>query len=214
MTEVGFHAKPPTPFELLSKYSAKPWYYSTARNDTLLSCLQATKNYLDLFLTFSNEVILNLGLLEYLRLVYAILVLTSFSNGCDAPTVDHEYMRNAANLSYYLDVLSSRTGSMITYTGSEENRDYMSYLRCKLQTNSWFSSNSEKSQFAECVLPNSGNKGFMDILSNSEGTCFDELTLSSKRMEGNAGTENLVSQPWPFVMSDFHLNAVHPTTMT
>lgn len=214
ITEVGFHAAPPSPLDLMSEYYAQSWYYSTARSETIIKCLQATKNYLDFFLALPNEAILNFCLPDLFRLVYAVLVLGTFTTGCGSPTLDDAHMREASGMLYYLDGLNTKTSSMITHTGSEENRDYMWHMRCIFQkTKTWYSCIAAQSRSSGYLGLDSRYLSFMNILPGILGKCTDESTILSRHTEGNTETEYSASQPWPDGMSEFRLIVDHPVIL-
>jgi len=213
MTEVGFHATNPSPFELMSGDSAQSWYYSNARKEVLISCLQAAKDYLDFFLALPNKAILKFSLPDFLRLMYAVLVLGIFATDCGVPTLDGAFMRNASDLSHYLDALNTKTTSMITYTGSEENRDFVWHMRCIFQkTKSFYSFNDAPSPPFENPRLDGADMGFMNLLPSVLGKCNDSLAILPKPTEVNADAEYVGIQPWSDLTWALHQIVDHSYT--
>jgi len=187
MNEVGFHASVPSPRELMSGNSSQTWYYSAARNEILIACLQSTKSYLDYFLTLSSSELFNFTIPDFLRLIYAILILSRFTSGCDAPTLDVGYMRKTANLGYYLDSLIFKTDSLITHDGAKERQDCIYLVRSLFQGSKlWYNrviGETASAAFGETEIP---ELSFMDILPSILGRCVD---LSGTEM-GRCGMAN------------------------
>ena len=169
VAEVGFHAKPSTIF---SPESDQSWYYSLARCEALLSCLQASKDYLDYFLTLSSEVVLGYTLPEYIRLVYTVLILVRFTTGCDSPLLNDENMRESADLPRYLDALIRKFNTMITYQDSEEVRNYIWRLRSLFKMYKTVYNQEELSKMYGILKEADGSdSNFPSIMSSLVGEC-------------------------------------------
>jgi hypothetical protein len=114
INEVGFHASPPSQIELISGQSSlEAWYFSNARNESLIACLQAAKNFLDRFIELTPHQTVDFILSDYLRLVYAVLVLGRFTTGCDCPAFDASSSMYfpKRTISFLVDLLVVRVSS-------------------------------------------------------------------------------------------------------
>lgn len=175
ISEVGFHASPPSPLELMSGQSSlKAWYFSSARNESLIACLQASKNYLDRFIELTPRQTIDFILPDYLRLVYAVLILGRFTTGCDCPVLDASYVRKTANMGYYLDKLIGKANDLIMLSPDGDVNDTFYHLR-KLweQSKQWFNEIAIDPACArECSL-GQPELNFMDILPSAIGKCVD-----------------------------------------
>ncbi|XMA12294.1 hypothetical protein WAI453_005085 [Rhynchosporium graminicola] len=170
VNEVGFHAGATAEHDQISRLAAPSWYHSASRNDCLMRCLKATKTYLDHFHLLSDIEISNLVTVDLLQIVYAALILVSFSTGLDAPTLDQHKFRQAANLSYYFDAISSRFAHLISMQDPAANV-YMQYVRMLFQTSrSWYT------QMIHDPLPLGPPRLlFTDISSTMTGKCSDSV---------------------------------------
>ncbi|KIW26095.1 uncharacterized protein PV07_09222 [Cladophialophora immunda] len=136
--EIGFHAHPPPPFSVPTARSSPSWYLSTTRHNSLLSCLEATREYLDHFLSLSAADILAFTTPDLLRLLYAMLVLGRFSTSVDAPLLDANLLHTMANLRYYLESLTAKFRDVLA-TIHNPSDHYLVYL-CRMFADSkkWF----------------------------------------------------------------------------
>ncbi|CZT50269.1 uncharacterized protein RSE6_11217 [Rhynchosporium secalis] len=174
VNEVGFHAGATAEHDQISRLAAPSWYHSASRNDCLMRCLKATKTYLDHFHLLSDIEISNLVTVDLLQIVYAALILVSFSTGLDAPTLDQHKFRQAANLSYYFDAISFRFAHLISMQDPAANV-YMQYVRMLFQTSrSWYT------QMIHDPLPLGPPRLlFTDIISTMTGKCSDSVAADA-----------------------------------
>jgi hypothetical protein len=131
INEVGLYATRSYPFESdCGQTSCREWYSSIARTDSLVSCLDATKSFLDRYLMLSNDEMRQNTVMEEMKLVHAILILGRFSLGVDTPHLNAAYLRESAKLSYYMESLIQRMGRLISFTDSgHEQMDYFWQMR-------------------------------------------------------------------------------------
>jgi hypothetical protein len=178
MAEVGFHAKAPSASEIMSRQSSRAWYYSPARGEILIECLQASKDYLDYLLTLSSKTFSEFAVTEYFRLIYAILIFGEFTAGCDCPSIGSVGER--ANILHYLDAFIGKLDSLVTFSGTEEIPDFMWKLRMMFQ--------GSRIEYAKIVMAkltgsldsNITGLSFMHILSTAEASIrCDTPTLIS-----------------------------------
>jgi hypothetical protein len=182
VNEVGFHATKPTEIEVMSNTTnLRSWYYSAARNESLIHCLQATKDYLDRYLSMASDDITNFTMTDFVSLIYAVLLLGAFATGaCDSQTLDVAHIKQTANLDYYLDALSDQALQLISESKAGSNH-YTSHLyglfqQCKV----WYSQIAEDpSPIGLCVV---GRPSFsvMEAIPTIMARCadFSGLTLS------------------------------------
>jgi hypothetical protein len=174
MNEVGFHAKVPEPFQIHSGQTTRAWYYSPARNESLVNCLQASKDFLDYVLALPSSEFLDFTIPEFICLIYGILVLGRFSTGCDAPCIDAEHMRKSSNLFYYLDSFISKTKTLVTYIGGKMKPDFILHLlRLFMGSKIWYSRIISELEPAGCSDASVSNMSFMNILPAIMGSCAE-----------------------------------------
>ena len=175
IAEVGFHASPPSQLELMSGQSSpNAWYFSSTRSESLIACLQASKNYLNRFIELTPRQTIDFILPDYLRLVYAVLILGRFVTRCDSPVLDASYVRKTANMGYYLEKLIGRANDLIMLSPEGDVKDTFYHMR-KLweQIKEWFDEIMIDPACArECEL-GQPELNFMDILPSSIGKCVD-----------------------------------------
>lgn len=131
--EVGFHASPPSPLELLSDDSnqanSASWYSSLLRNEVLINCLNAAKVYMNRCISLSSQELRNFTVSDYIRLVYIFLILGRFTTSIadDAPSLDAEEIRKSVDIEYYHNALMVKLEGMLSYSpdGQVQN-DYIS----------------------------------------------------------------------------------------
>jgi hypothetical protein len=182
VNEIGFHARSPNPLDMVSGgYTLQAWYYSAARNECMMRCLEASKDYLDRFLSLPSRQIVNFTLPDFIRLVYSMLVLGAFASGLDAPTLDVAHVRQAANLDYYLDSLVDKTGKIIKAGNIGNCCDYMAKLNDLFtQSKVWYGQiTNEPSAIGYCILGRA-DFSFMDIISTIIGRCVDFSGICSE----------------------------------
>lgn len=125
VNEVGLHVIPP---ENGAAFTEQSWYHSSARTESLIRCLQAAKNYLDYFLTLPPDIVVEFTMHDFLRLIYAVLILGSFATGCDSPRLDAARIRQISDLENYLNALSQNTMQAIATTPTTDSHGFLSYL--------------------------------------------------------------------------------------
>ncbi len=164
VNEVGFHATP-LPEEMMSpQLSARSWYQSTARNETLIRCLQASKDYLDRFLSFPAEAPMSGTLPDILGYVYAVLVLGAFATSCDAPHLDVLQIREMANYDYYLNSLVSKLSKAIASRPPGANTYLQHVYALFQQTKVWYAQILMDPSIDGFANIGSPGFSFMDIL--------------------------------------------------
>ena len=175
INEVGFHASPPLPLEIMSGQSSlKAWYYSKARNESLIACLQAAKNYLDQYIELTPHQALDFILPDYLRLVYAVLILGRFTTGCDCLVLDSSSIRKTANMGYYLDKLIDRADDLILLSNGRDINDTFYHLRrLWKQSKRWFDDIVADPDCARDCTLGQPELNFMEILPSVIGCCVD-----------------------------------------
>jgi hypothetical protein len=172
--EVGFHASPPSALELMTGGSTlRAWYHSNARNDSLIACLQAAKTYLDRFIEVSPRQMIDFTLPDFLRLVYAVLILGRFTTGCDCPVLDASSIRKIANLGYYLEKLIDKTDNLFMLCNGEVNEAFSHMRRMWKQSKNWFDEIVKDPACARDCDIGRAELDFMDILPSAIGKCVD-----------------------------------------
>lgn len=180
LNEIGFHATALPEIEALSpQLKSRSWYYSTARSETLMRCLQGCKDYLDCFIAIPPEAVMCGTLPDVLGYIYAVLVLGAFATSCDCPTLDRLQVREMANYDYYLNALVNNMSRSIPMRPPGSN-SYLNHVFALFQqTKIWY---------AQILMDptidgfnNIGNPGFsfMDILPTIMNRCVDFASASS-----------------------------------
>lgn len=181
INEVGFHASALPQDELLSpQLKARSWYYSSARSESLIRCLQASKDYLDRFLSLSSEDILNGLLPDVLGLVYTVLVLGTFAVRIDTPSLDVLELREMANYEHYLNALVVKTTNIRALIGPAGSNDYLQHVHVLfLQTKVWYAqilADPTAEAFSDVRRP---GFSFTDLISTIVTRCIDFGTAAS-----------------------------------
>ncbi|CZR59098.1 related to cercosporin resistance protein [Phialocephala subalpina] len=180
LNEIGFHATALPENEALSpQLRSRSWYYSTARSETMLRCIQACKDYLDFFIAIPPEAAMYGTLPDILGYIYAVLVLGAFATSCDSPILDQLQVREIANYDYYLNSLINNLSKAMPMRPLGSN-PYLNHIFALFQqTKIWY---------AQILMDptidgfnNIGNPGFsfMDILPTIMNRCVDFASASS-----------------------------------
>ncbi|RDL34975.1 uncharacterized protein BP5553_06906 [Venustampulla echinocandica] len=140
VNEIGFHAKPHPPSDILPALAARRlWYYSTSRNESSMHCVQSSKTYLDHFLSLPDIESLDLVLPDIFRTVYAISIIGAFVTALDAPALDHVKVRELADLDKYLDAVITKTEGLAPKEIEQDHNSWMSNLSLLFQCyKDWF----------------------------------------------------------------------------
>lgn len=175
--EIGFHSAKLPQEEILSpQLKSRSWYYSTDRSESLIHCLQASKDYIDQFLSLPGESLTRGTLPDIFGIIYAVLVLGTFAVRVDTPNLDAAQLREMSNYNHYLDTLITKTTTNMTVTGRCEGNDFLFHLNKLLQrTRVWYAQitadpSSLSIQFPDVVRP---HFSFMDIINTIVNRCVD-----------------------------------------
>lgn len=126
VNEVGFHAEPHPPSEITPALSNRHiWYYSASRNESLIRCVQRSKNYLDYSLSLPDIEFVDVVLPDIFRTVYAISIIGAFVTALDAPALDHVKERELADLDKYLDALIAKTAGPAPKANEQDHNPWM-----------------------------------------------------------------------------------------
>lgn len=107
--EVAFHTDPLS----TDNMSMDNWYHSTTRTSTLLSCLFASKSYIEYILALPTPAFTSLSLVDFTCLVYCVLVLGCFATPGGGLSLTLSTYQELANLQYYLDALVTKTSDIM-----------------------------------------------------------------------------------------------------
>jgi hypothetical protein len=160
LNEVGFHANIPSSPDVMSSHlTARSWDYSSARNDTLIACLQAAKEFLEYLLSLPSQELLSFTIHDFVCLIYVILVLGRFASGCDCPPLD-SHLRKSANFEQYIVRLITMTEPLISFSDGEERVDYVFHVKRLFQVSKAWLSHISSGQSLAGGAP---QLSFMDI---------------------------------------------------
>jgi hypothetical protein len=178
--EVGFHTNASSSLELMSAQSGhQTWHYSSARNDNLMACLQAAKEYVERLLLFPPAALYNFTLHDYVRLIYVILILGRFSSGCGSPNLDSDYLRKSANLDRYLTELIAMTEPLFSSSNGADIPSYIWHVkRLFLASKAWLKQVPQISSPAPSST--SPELSFMNIFPTIVG-CVQVMDLSTTK---------------------------------
>ena len=208
VNEVGFHAVQPSEMDVMSSTTTlRSWYYSAARNESLIRCLQATKDYLDRYLRLTPEDIANLSLTDIISLVYAVLILGAFATGaCDSQSLDIAHIMQSANLDYYLDSLSEQALQLIAGAKPGSN-NYMSHLYDLMQQSKiWYAQLVKDPTPIGMCLVGRPNFSFMEIIPTIVGRCVDFSGLTTSAI--SSGLSDVSSdEQWTEILSGWAATA-------
>jgi hypothetical protein len=171
INEIGLHATRPGPVPSIAdaQSSCREWYYSVARTDALVACIESAKKYLDAYLMLPKSEVFQNTIMEEIKLVYTILIIGRFTSGFDSPFLDPSYLREAAKLGYYMSALIERLSEIITFNGNGRERiDYFWHFRRIFQhTKNWHEEQVRGGFYTTLEtngLPDCMDLSFMDIL--------------------------------------------------
>jgi hypothetical protein len=128
VNEIGFHARKTTLDRMPETANNPPWYFATIRSDFLLRAMHAAKDYLDRFLGLSQAQLNEFIVSDWIRLIYAILVLGAFAGQLDAPTLDLTHARSIADVQEYLRALITKLGGIAPSSTISEGNPYLSHI--------------------------------------------------------------------------------------
>jgi hypothetical protein len=217
VNEIGLHAVKPNPLDSYSgPRSCRNWYSSVARTDTLLSCITATKKYLDLYITLSKEQMNRNTILQEITLLNGVLMLGRFTTGVDSPFLDATYFRESANFAYYITALVNHMSKLVGFTsdGREQIDLFWHFRRIFQHTKNWLMEQVRDGDFT--TLESSGVRNcqelsFLEILQMdpdpqyaSETGCPPELMMS----EDELWVETM-QEAWPTQTLDPRAFSVH-----
>ena len=148
------------------------WYRSSERYDSIVRCLQATKEYLDHFLRMSPEAIPRIPMPDFLRLIYAVLILGSLATTCNLPPLDSAHIREIAEFESYIIALSHKTTQTITtISPTDTAHGHMRNLRHLWQTSKpWYAQFINKDELGYAIIGGQ-DLSFMDIFSTIITRC-------------------------------------------
>jgi hypothetical protein len=209
--EIGFHAAALPQEEILSpQLKSRSWYYSTARSESLIRCLQASKDYIDRFLSLSAENLTRGTLPDIFGIIYAVLVLGTFAVRVDTPTLDAAQLREMANYNYYLNSLIAKTTTNMTVAGKCGANDYLFHLHTFLQqTRVWYAQLSADPSTMSIKFPDVVKPGFsfMDIINTIVNRCVD---FAAATLMDSASSDE---QGWTELLTEWS-ESLEPTTMS
>lgn len=170
VNEVGLHAARPDPIDSIAGQSnCREWYYAFARTDTLISCVESAKKYLDAYLKLSKADILQNTIMEEIKLVYVILIIGRFTSGVESPALDASHLRETAQLGHYMSALIERFSEIVAFDcDGRELIDYFWHFRRIFQhTKNWYEAQVRGGYFTTLEmngLPDCKDLSFMEIL--------------------------------------------------
>lgn len=170
------------------------WYFAASRNESLIRCLQATKDYLDRYLSLGFEDLISMNLTDFIPNVYAILVLGAFASGAyHNPSLDATSIRQTANLDYYLDSLSAQALQVLAVSPPGSN-NYMSHVyELFQQSKIWYHQLSK----SPAPIGSAGRPtfSFMEIIPTIMARCVDfSEKFGSSNSEISSGVESRLSE--------------------
>jgi hypothetical protein len=175
----------------------RSWYYSPARNESLVRCMQAAKDYLTHALSIPSAHYHNLSCAEIIRLVYAILIIGAFATSVDAPTLDRVHTRETTDLNNYLNALIAKVEEVSPKQGDPHNM-HMSHLsNLLLHYKLWFEQIANDPMGIGSGIIERPGFSFADIMPTIMKKCldWDEMVNSGLEMmsEKDEGWEDILT---------------------
>lgn len=171
INEIGLHVTRPNAVKSIAaaQASCHEWYYATARTETLVTCIESAKKYLEVYLSLPKEDVFQNTIIEETKLVYAISVIGRFTSGVDSPFLDASHLRETAKLGHYMSALIEHVNEIITINGNgREHIDYFWHFRRIFKhTKNWFEEQVRGGFFTTLEsngLPDCLEFSFMEIL--------------------------------------------------
>jgi hypothetical protein len=199
LNEIGFHGTLTSSFEIISTQPTNhAWYNSSVRSEILISSLQASKNYLDRFISLPSEIFFRMTVTDFFHLIHAVLVLGRFVTGWDAPILDVSHARKAANMDYYLNRLIWLIDPIVMPSDGKPDGELVNYIwhirRLFKQTKVWHNQ-ILADPFDGTSAPVQKELSFMEILPSVIGLCVD----FSASIEGMSSDDKWVDMlaDWP-----------------
>jgi hypothetical protein len=202
INEVGFHAAPPSDSDKVSGQSClERWYCSSERGNSLAACLAASKEYLDQALSSTDNEFVDFTMIEFVQLVYAILILGSFATSSNDDMVDSNHMRKSANFESYLDRLSNKLCEAALTTKAPNGNPYLSYIYDLLQQSKvWYNQVILDPSTARWSDSSRHEHTFMTILDTITSRCMD-FSASKNGVKGS-----FLDQIWGEMISEAPLD--------
>ncbi|KAM3081082.1 hypothetical protein ACMFMG_005035 [Clarireedia jacksonii] len=200
VNEIGLHAlRADSDQFLMPQSNRNSWYHSSARTETLIRCLQAAKEYLDVWLNFTSADFDVLIAPNYLDLFYILLLLGKFTEGCDAPTLNGEQIRQAANLRYYLDTFIDKFERMLIYVDGQvqKNSVWNFKLLCE-ELKRWTIEVSAMPPCSDQPTLNTPCISFTEIVPSIKDLCTDIIYQFATCNQDNWSSVDLANG-WPHV---------------
>ena len=179
--EVGLHSTHIIGADMLSDITltTRSWYQSSERSETLIQCLQATKEYLDQFLALSPETIAHITTPAFLHLIYAVLVLGSLATTTQSPRLDATSIRSLADFESYISALSRKSKQTIATPnigrGTHEHMSNLHHLW--QQSKPWYAQSITGNGALARTIGSFPDLSFMDILSTIVQRCSSSPML-------------------------------------
>lgn len=176
VNEVGFHCRAPSEAETMSGTAfLRSWYHSAARNESLIRCLQATKDYLDKWLSLPLNAGMDCNMADFTQLIYVVLVLGTFATKFDSPIL----LQQVSNFEHYLNALSDKIAQLIS-TQSKGSNDYMVHFHALFQQSKiWYSRLRLDSAGLDNSTDSNPDFSFMEMFPTLSRRCVDFCELSS-----------------------------------
>lgn len=133
--EIAFHADT----HARSDMDVSTWSQSTTRTSALLSCLFASKAYIEHIISLPPTEFLSLTMLDFTRLIYCVLVLGCFATPNGAFSLTLSTFQELSNLQYHLDALVVKTNDILL-TGRAPGYCFHFNFLFK-DTDEWYASN-------------------------------------------------------------------------
>jgi hypothetical protein len=197
--EIGLHSGDSEPTDSsIGGDSCRSWFSAMARTDALITCLDATKDYLDRYLSLPLVQMRENTVLEESKVIYALLVLGKFVSGVNSPHLDPLALRKRANIEHYMVTLVERMDELITVVDGQEQRNYFWHVKTLFQNSrQWYQQQVRDNSFP--MLESDGLPTCMDL------SMLDVLTYA-KDMDGgltpsdtntNSSWASMSATEWP-----------------
>jgi hypothetical protein len=173
--------------------SPASWYFAAARNESLIRCLQATKEYFDRYLLLTSDDLSSLNITDFIPNIYAVLILGAFAAGAyNSPSLDVASIKQTANLDYYLDALSAQALQVLAVSPPGSNT-YMSHVYDLFQQSKIWYAQLAKDPNPVGIITGRPTFSFMEIIPTIMARCVDMSKFGSES-DISSGVDSRLSE--------------------
>jgi hypothetical protein len=143
---------------------------------------------LDHFLALENKEFLEFTLIEYIQLVYAVLILGSFATWSSDQVINALHIRKNANFELYLNRLTDKLVEVGMTTKTSSSNTCLNHLHVLFeQSKVWYTQVMLDPASVGCFRLGRPEYSFMEILPTLISRCVDFSLLANQEILSQAG---------------------------